>query len=154
MEFLDFPAPFFAAIDGGMASVLPALARLALWALLASIITMELYRLLSPQMKIAELKARFAERKQALDSFDGDFEEAWPMMRGMLGAAFMRVGIVLPGTLLAAVPLLLLLIWVDGAYASAEVLPFGPDWARGWEFSFIAAMIIFSLIYKNVRRIQ
>ena len=154
MDLLDFPAPVFAALDGGMAALLPPLMRLALWALLASVVTMELYRLLSPQARIAELKAEFAAKKQALDAFDGDFEEAWPMMRGMLGAAFKRVGIVLPGTLVAAFPLLLLLVWIDSAYAGRDILGFGPSWVRGWEFAFIAAMIVFSLLYKHVRRIQ
>jgi len=154
VDFLDFPAPFFAATDGLMASGLPPVARLGVWALIASMVTMELYRLLSPQVRIAELKQRFAEKKQALDSFDGEFEDAWPMMRSMLGAAFLRVAIVLPGTLVAALPLLLLLVWMYGAYQAESVLPFGPEWMRGWEFSFIAAMIAFSLLYKHVRRIQ
>jgi hypothetical protein len=154
VDFLDFPAPVFAAVDGLMAKVLPPALRLALWALFAAIVTMELYRLLSPQARIFELKLRFAEKKQALDSFDGEFEDAWPMMRSMLGAAFMRVAIVLPGTLVAALPLLLLLVWIDRVYRAENVLPFGPGWVRGWEFSFIAAMIACSLLYKHVRRIQ
>lgn len=154
MDFLAFPVPFFVTVDSMMALALPAVLRLAAWALFASIVTMELYRLLSPQAWIATLKKRFVEVKRALDSFDGDFEEAWPMMRSMLGAAFLRVGIVLPGTFVAALPLLLLLVWIDSAYADTSILGFGPQWMQGWEFPFIVAMIAFSFTYKHVRRIQ
>ncbi|TNE65675.1 MAG: hypothetical protein EP335_05200 [Alphaproteobacteria bacterium] len=154
MELLDLPAPLFAALDNAVAPVLPAVARLALWALMASVLTMEIYRLTSPQERIAALKLKFNFAKAQLDAFDGDFEDAWPLMRRMLGAAFGRVAIVLPGTLVAALPLLLLIVWIDTAYAHADVLGFGPLWLRGWETSFIVFMTILALGYKHIRRIQ
>ncbi|WP_262690537.1 hypothetical protein [Kordiimonas aestuarii] len=154
MDFFEVPISFFYMVDRSIGAVLPAAMRLALWALIASIVTMELYRLLSPQARIAELKLRFAQKKLALDSFDGEFEDAWPMMRDMLGAAFLRVGIVLPSTLVAALPFLFLVVCIDGAYADVDVLGLGPSWVRGWEPAFMGAMIVFSLLYKHFRRIQ
>jgi hypothetical protein len=35
-----------------------------------------------------------------------------------------------------------------------ECLPVGPDWLRGWEFTFFAAVIVMSLLLKRVLRIH
>jgi hypothetical protein len=236
---LDLPAPLLSTVDDWLAPVLPPAARLVLWAAVAALLCMELYRLLSPQERIADTRLALADSRQRLDRFDGEFHDAWPHMRQTLGLALRRIGLVLPATFAASLPLLVLIVWTDnrygpiypppdaavsvqvpGAYegrwvggaggvpharvvdragnpvaevpvakpaavihkrrwwnalisnpagylsdalpfdridismARRQILPVGPDWIRGWEPLFFAAMVAFALAFKTVRRIE
>jgi len=117
MGLLDFPAPLFAWIDRAAASVMPPALVLLVWAALGAAISMELYRLLSPEMRVARLKSDLRSAQLELARYDGPFEGAWPLIRRMLRLAFTRVGTVLPASLGASLPLLVLIVWLDGAYA-------------------------------------
>lgn len=115
MGLLDLPAGLFAWLDHSL-DRLPDMARLLFWAALAAIASMELYRLLSPQRRIAQLKLALQDAQQRLTAYDGAFDGAWTLIKRMLGLALGRVAIVLPATLVASLPLLVLIIWLDGAY--------------------------------------
>lgn len=114
---LDLPAPLYATLDGALTKVLPPVGRLMVWAALAGVVSVLLYRALSPQRRIAAAKARAAALRRRLDGHDGAFAEALPLLRAQLGASLRHVGLVLPGTLLAALPVLSLLVWLDTAHA-------------------------------------
>jgi hypothetical protein len=116
MGFLDLPAPFFDLVDRSLLGPLPPLARLILWAIVAAIVSLSLYRWLSPQRRIAETKAQAAEARRSLNAHDGDLESALPLMRRSMGLALRQVWLVLPGALVASLPVLALLVWLDGAY--------------------------------------
>ena len=115
MGLLDLPAPFFDLVDRSLA-VLPPLLRLILWAIAGAAISLGLYRLLSPQRRIAEAKAAALEARRRLNAHDGDLESAFPLMRQSMKAALRHVGLVFPGALIASLPVLALLVWLDGAY--------------------------------------
>lgn len=117
MGLFDLPAPLFNLLDAAMATVLPATLRLILWALVAAVGTMLLYKALSPQKRIGEAKREAKAARRRLNDFDGDFADAGPLIRDQLLAAFRHVGLVLPGTLLAVLPLLCLLVWAETHYA-------------------------------------
>jgi hypothetical protein len=140
---LDIPAPFLDLIDRTLLSVLPPFARLVVWAILAAVASILVYRLLSPQAKIAETKIAAAAARRRLNAHRGDLESAFPLMRKSLGLASLQVLLVLPGALIGSLPVLSLLIWLDGAYArdfptaqttpTVEVSPAGPyvaNWQR------------------------
>ncbi|HEU4986107.1 MAG TPA: hypothetical protein VFT89_03475, partial [Rhizobiaceae bacterium] len=173
-----------------------------------------------------------------VSGFDGEFEDAWPLIRRMLSLAFRRVALVFPATILASLPLLFVILWLDSHYGNIfppenepvevavadgyegrwidkgggaphaeilnregtpvaevpvenpvpvihkrqwwnllignpagylddqlpfdridialprqEVLPFGPEWLRGWEILFLGSMMLFALLLKRVRGI-
>jgi len=116
MGLFDLPAPLFNALDAAMASALPPALRLAIWAILGSVLTMFLYKLLSPQTKIGQAKRDAKAARQRLNAFDGDFADAGPLIKNQFVTAFRHVGLVVPGTLLAILPLLALLLWAETHY--------------------------------------
>lgn len=117
MSLLDGPFWLLARADG-LVSGLPEWLRVTLWALVGAALSMELYRLLSPQAHIRTVKATLAEAQAKVAAFDGPFEEGWPLIRRMLALALRRVWLVLPATLAASVPLLVLILWLAVAYGA------------------------------------
>ena len=99
MGLFDLPAPLFNVLDGAMATVLPAAARLAIWAVFGAVLTMFLYKLCSPQAKIGQAKREAKAARQRLNAFDGDFADAGPLIKNQFTTAFKHVGMVVPGTL-------------------------------------------------------
>lgn len=112
----DLPAPLFDWVDRHLFASLPAAAAVAVWALLAGVATMELYRLLSPQARIERLKHATREAQQRLSAYDGDLDGAWPLIRRLLGVSLQRVAIVLPATLVAAYPVIAVLVWASNTW--------------------------------------
>lgn len=126
MGLLDLPAPLFAWIDGQLLGFLPPIGRLIVWSAVAALGSMELYRVLSPQARIKAVEFQVRETQQRLGDHEGSFEDAWLLIRRMLGLAFGRILLVLPATLAASVPLLALIVWLDGAYGRAVPPPGEP----------------------------
>jgi hypothetical protein len=116
MGLFDLPSPLFAWLDRLAGMVLPPWLRLIVWGLLAASISMLLYRQLSDQDAISRGKHRLKAAQQRLNTFDGELNDAWPLMRAMLRTALrqvVRVG--WPG-MVASVPLLFLLSWLSTSY--------------------------------------
>lgn len=113
---LDVPAPLYGAVDRALMTLLPPPARLVVWGVLGAVVSVLLYRALSPQLRIAAAKARLRALRRQLDAHDGTFEQALPLLRAQIGASLRHVWLVLPATLLASLPVLTLLIWLAGTY--------------------------------------
>ncbi|HET6161638.1 MAG TPA: hypothetical protein VFE34_25080 [Dongiaceae bacterium] len=116
MGLLDLPAPLFDLMDRSLLGLLPPLARLVLWAILGAILSLLIYRWLSPQRRIAEVKAAAQNARHRLNAHDGDLESALPLMRQSMALALRQLGLVLPAALIASLPVIALLVWLDGAY--------------------------------------
>lgn len=122
MGLFDWPGSLFAWLDR-QGDFLPPALRLILWALLGAILSMALYGALSPQRRIAEAEAEAKASRQALDRFDGELTEAWPLIGRSLRTALRRLGLVLPATLLASLPLFALILWLSTGYGYRAPLP-------------------------------
>ncbi|WP_137389039.1 hypothetical protein [Rhodoligotrophos defluvii] len=109
-----------------MTDFLPPIAKLVFWAAVAAIISMESYRLLSPQKQIAQLKGALDQARRRVAEFNGELDEAWPHLRQMLSLAFRRVAAVLPATLIASLPLLIFIVWLDANYGGTFPPPGTP----------------------------
>jgi hypothetical protein len=116
MGLFDLPAPFFDFVDRSLLGALPPLVRLILWAVAGATVSLTLYRLLSPQRRIAAAKAAALDARRRLNAHDGDLESALPLMRQSMKAALRHVGLVFPAAIVASLPVLALLVWLDGAY--------------------------------------
>ena len=81
MGVFDLPAPLLAWLDGGLGQIAPPTLRLIFWGLVGGAASMALYWLLSPQRELAGTKAEAAQARRSLDAYDGDFAEAWPLIR-------------------------------------------------------------------------
>ncbi|GAB3679108.1 hypothetical protein [Salinisphaera aquimarina] len=118
MGLFDLPAPLFTFIDNVMASVLPATLRLVVWAVVGAVGTMLLYKVLSPQARIGRAKKDAKAARRRLNEFDGDFADAGPLIRDQFVSAFRQLGLVVPGTIIAILPLLCLLVWAETWYGA------------------------------------
>lgn len=123
MGLFNILSPIYDAIDGAVAPVLPAAARLALWAAILAVGTMLLYKALSPQARIGTAKREAREARRKLNSFDGEFADAGPLIRDQFVTAFKHIGLVVPGTFIAILPLLCFLVWADNHFG--HELPHG-----------------------------
>lgn len=118
LGLLDLPAPLFGAVEGWLAGLVPPLLRLGLWAAVAALASIELYRLLSPQRRISRVAEELRESQAVLAGFDGEFREAVPLMGRVLKASGRRLALVFPAAIAASLPILALLVWLDGAYGA------------------------------------
>lgn len=123
MGLFDVPAPVFAWLDTQAATILSAPFRLVIWGAIGGLVSMGLYRLLSSQRRIAEGKRALADARQRLDGFDGEFADAMPLIKHLLGTAFAQVGRVSAPAIAASLPLLALIAWLTTAYGYAYPTP-------------------------------
>jgi hypothetical protein len=117
MGVLDAPAPLFSMADRVLDSFLPPIGRLIVWAGLAALVSMEVYRVLSPQAEIAKLRSDLRQAQRCLSQFDGEFGEAWPLIARSLSLAVRRIVVVLPATIAGSLPMLMLIVWLDNTYS-------------------------------------
>ena len=110
MGLFDLPAPLFGAIDGLLAMALPAVIRLVIWGVLAGWLTMVVYRFLSNQEKIGELKTQQKVQQKNIAEFDGEFAGLLPLIRQTLALGFKQLGFALGPALLATVPILFIVL--------------------------------------------
>jgi hypothetical protein len=118
MGLFDLPAPLFSAIDGVLGMALPPVLRLVFWGVLAGCLTMMVYRRLSNQEKISELKAQQKVQQKKIAEFDGEFEDLMPLIRHTLALGFKQLGLALGPALLSTLPVLFLIVWVAGAFGN------------------------------------
>jgi hypothetical protein len=116
MGLFDLPGPLLSWLDSGLGLVAPPTLRLILWGLLGGAASMALYWLLSPQRTIAAAKAEAAEARRSLDAYEGEFADAWPLIRRVLGQALRQFRLVLWPALVASLPAICLIVWVSTAY--------------------------------------
>lgn len=116
MGVFDQPAPLFDWADQLMSSFAPPTLRLVFWGLLAAGLSMGLYWLLSPQGRLTDTKIRALKARQDLNAFDGEFAEAWPLMRSMLSLSLRQLGMTTMPAVIASVPVLALIVWLGTAY--------------------------------------
>ncbi len=119
MGAFDLPAPLFAWIDQAMSGFASPSLRLVVWGLIAAGISMGLYWLCSPQHRLTDVKIRAAMARRDLNSFDGEFAEAWPLMRSMLGLSLRQLAMTTLPALWASIPVLALIVWLSTAYGYA-----------------------------------
>ncbi len=108
--------PAFAAVDGMMATAIGPLARVIVWGGLMAVLTMFLYRLISPQQRLTVLRTQAAAARQRIAAFDGELEGLWPLVSESLTLSFRQIGTILGPGLLASLPLVTCLVWLDSAF--------------------------------------
>lgn len=134
--------------------MLPPLGRVALWGSLAALISMELYRALSPQRRIRAVENALHRSRLRLEAQEGEtFGEGWAVVRDMLRLSLRRVLLVAPAALVAWLPPLAVVFWMSGAYEGERIFDVGPSWAGGWEATFFLSLTAAAFAVKSMRRI-
>jgi len=112
----DLPAPLFSLIDAVLAGFLPDTLRLVLWGIAAGAGSMGLYWLTSPQKKLKQAKQDANAARQAMSSYDGNFDGIFPLMVRSLSTSMRHFGLALGPALLGSLPVLFLMVWMSGSY--------------------------------------
>jgi len=116
-------SPAFAALDGFLAPTVAPLIRVVLWGALMSVVTMLLYRLLSPQEKLARLRAETGESRRKLAEFDGELEGLWPLVGESLALSLRQIGTIFVPALIASLPVVSCLVWLDSEFGYRAPAP-------------------------------
>jgi uncharacterized membrane protein (DUF106 family) len=114
---LDLPAPVFSWADGLLGNIVSPLPRILLWGALGAVVSMLLYWLLSPQHRMEKIAAKERELKVRLKDDSIEMGEGLAASKDLLKLALSRMGIVLVPVLLATLPLISLMTWLDSHYA-------------------------------------
>lgn len=116
MGILDLPAPVFAWGDMQLAAV-PAVLRIVVWGGVAALFSMGLYRLISPQRRLACIAAEERSVRDRLRGETAELSDGLGMARRLLRLALLRFGLVLPPAAVSIVPVLCLMAWLNANYA-------------------------------------
>lgn len=141
-------------LDAGLSYLLADPVRLALWGVLAGVSSMLLYRRFSPQERIKELGRQAADARRALNQHDGAFADALPLMRESCRLSLLQLRTALLPSIVAGIPVLILLLGLETRFANLTVIPWGPAWIHSWLTAFFLACGIAALTTKTALRIK
>ncbi|HMR33549.1 MAG TPA: hypothetical protein PKA13_19835 [Geminicoccaceae bacterium] len=113
---LNLAYPAFDTVDGWLALLLPAAARLAFWGALSGGVAMVLYAAMSRQERLQALKRQSAELRTRVAATE-DAGEAARLALQNVRLSFRFLGAVLGPALLSGIPVLFVLAWVSHAYS-------------------------------------
>lgn len=147
-------ATIFSWLDACLAVALPDVMRIAFWGVISGAASMGLYALVSPQQRLRDLKAQTAEIQKQLSAYDGDFSGAMALTRQNLSVSMRRLGWALLPSLVAGVPVVLVLVGIYDVYSGQHVFGFGPGWMRSWLTAFFTVVTVAALGTKFAFRID
>ena len=102
----------------GACNLMPAALRVGLYGLISGILAMLLYWRISPQSRIRELKAQISQAQLALRTYDGaNLRQMMHLSWQAVSPAARQVLLVGAPTLVAAIPVLLLMAWLESSYS-------------------------------------
>lgn len=116
MGLLDLPAPVLSWADSVLAALLPPLARIMVWGEVAAAVSMGLYRLTATRRRMARIAAEERRIKITLADESLAIADGLVLVRRLLRLAVSRIGLLLPTVLVAALPVIYLMNWLDTRY--------------------------------------
>ena len=123
MGLFDLPSPLLTWMDEALLGALPPVFRLVAWGLVGSIVSMGVYRLISPQARIAELRHAAVSARRRMAAYDGEFSGLGDVALTSLGLSFRHVGAVLLPAVFASLPVICLLAWLSNSYGYQDPRP-------------------------------
>lgn len=138
---------FIVFLDTMAAQWMPAPARVMAWGFISAALSMGVYAFLSPQQKIRDVKSAQKLSRRDMLAHDGDFDALWVLIRKDLGLSLEQLRLVLLPFVISLLPLVLMVPPLFDIYIQ-PLVTFGPEWMQGFEFWYIANLIIASLVIK------
>ncbi len=123
MGLLNLPFPLFDALDRILRGHVPPLAMLILWGVLASVLSMLLYRAVSRQDAISRISVEAARARRALLAYDGELNGLRGLAVETLGTSARQLWLTLVPAIVASLPLVSLLAWLSLAYGHSYPVP-------------------------------
>jgi len=115
--------PFFSAIDAFFARLCSPTIGLILWGILSGVLSMFLYRLLSPQVRISQCKTELTTLRRTLSGFEGEFAQVLPLLRTQIILSLKHVLLTTWPACLASIPVLFLMAWLSVERSYVSPLP-------------------------------
>jgi hypothetical protein len=75
-----------------------------------------MYKWISNQARIADIKRQLLSSRQQLNEFDGELAELWPLLGHNLSLAGRQLGLTFFPAIAASVPVIFILIWMSSLY--------------------------------------
>jgi hypothetical protein len=116
MGLFDLGAPLLAAIHARLETWLPPALEIALWALLCAWASMWLYRRLSRQYQLLQLKDQVRAATRELAAYAGDFGGMLSRVTQALRLTLRQVRLTLGPALLSSLPVLFVLPWLSNTF--------------------------------------
>ena len=118
MGLLDLPGIAFDVVEAGFAAVsLPAWLRIVVWSTISGSVGLWLYRRYSPQTRIADVRSQIAAAQSELATYDGEFDGLMPLIGRQFRLVFTQMRLTLGASLIAGLPILLMLPWLSNQYS-------------------------------------
>lgn len=117
MGLFDLPSPILSLADAQLAVMLPPAARITIWGVLGTTLSMGIYWLLSPQEQLARMAQSESRLKLALRNDDLEMADGLASSAALLRLALKRIGLTLLPVLVAALPVICLAVWLQTHYA-------------------------------------
>ena len=83
------------------------------WAAVAGAVSMVLYGRFSPQQRLQAIKEELQDVQEQLKQHEGELDSLWPLMKKNLQLSGRRVWLSLGASLVAALPLILVMVCLD-----------------------------------------
>lgn len=132
-----------------------AITQLVVLAAASGALSMWLYKLCSPQERLAEVVVRIKETQRRLMAYDGEFAGAQPLIVDNLKLSLQRLGMVLFPSAMAAAPILAVLTWGMAGYQGLTLSSINPQaWYATPEFLFLVVATLSALAVKFIFRIK
>jgi uncharacterized membrane protein (DUF106 family) len=142
------------ALDGAL-DFLPPAVRIGMYAAVVGAIAMLIYRLISPQKRLAALKQQISESQRAMRAYEGtDFREVMRLCGRSIALALKQLGLVFGPTLIAALPVIWVMAWLETSFDGRHILHAGPGWLRTWHATFMVIISVVALAMKLLMRIH
>ncbi len=119
----DWASPILAWLDHYLLGWLPAALRVVLWGLLSALGSMWLYKAISPQKRLAQIKSQVMESRRELNSFDGELTQLWPLLGRNLSLAMRQLGLTFLPAIAASLPVLFILVSMSNRYDALPAQP-------------------------------
>ncbi len=114
--WLDLPGVVLGRIDRALSTLLPAAPMVAFWALVSAWLTMWIYGRTSNQRRLAAVKRETRAKRREIRDYQGRFSGLIPLVTDNLRLALRQLALALGPALLAGLPVLIVLVWISGAY--------------------------------------
>ena len=118
MGIFDWPSPLLARFDGVLSAMVGSTGRIAFWSVFASVLSMAVYKLMSNQARLGELKAQISTTKAELNANPpDDYAQALQSSRALLGLSLRHVGHSILPTLLAGLPVVVVFVFLANTFS-------------------------------------
>jgi len=126
MGLFDLPAPVLNFLDQYLAGIFSPFCRIALWGAIGAWLSMLIYKQISNQQSLIQIKRKLKSVQTQLYDFEGEFKQLWPLIFQNLGLSFKRLGKTLFPAIVSGMPLLCILVWCSNQFAYEIPPPLKP----------------------------